>query len=126
MTHQRNTEGLSAAAKNRRQDTIKRVNTAIHILLSERKTINFNSVAKTANVGKTWLYKEADIKEIILKYRDKNSEQKITNKSNQSSNASKESLLRMLQNRVKEVEIENRELKKQIGILYGQLIKREA
>lgn len=121
MAHLRNTEGLSIAAKNRRQNTIKRVNEAIHDLLREKKVINFNSVSKAANVGKTWLYKEVAVKEKILKYRGKNTEQKIVNKLTQSSSASKDSLLKMLQERVKQVEVENRELKKQIEILYGQL-----
>ena len=123
MAHQRNTEGLSTAAKNRRQSTIKRVNEAIHSLLTEKKVINFNSVSKAANVGKTWLYKEADIKKKISEYRDKNLDQKIMDKSNPSSSASKESLLKMLQERIKQVEAENRELKRQMEILYGQLMK---
>jgi hypothetical protein len=123
MTHKRNTEGLATAAKDRRHGTIKRVNEAIRVLSTEKKTINFNSVAKAANVGKTWLYKETDIKERILKHRDKNPEPKITNKLAQASTASKESLLKMLQERVKQVEAENRELKKQIEVLYGKFIK---
>ncbi len=125
MTHKRNTEGLAIAANNRRRITIQRVNEAIHALLAEKRTINFNSVAKAANVGKTWLYKETDIKEKILKYRDKKSDLKIKTKASQLSSDSKEALLRMLQERVKQVESENRELKKQIEILYGQLMQKE-
>ncbi|MCC2666656.1 MAG: Transposase [Gammaproteobacteria bacterium] len=125
MAHQRNTKGLAIAARDRRQSTIKRVNEAINVLRVEKKIINFNSVAKAANVGKTWLYKEADIKERILKYRENNQEQKITSKSNPLTSASKESLWRMVQERVRQVETENRELKKQVEVLYGQLMKKE-
>jgi hypothetical protein len=92
----------------------------IQSLAAENKVINFNSVAKAANVGKTWLYKESDIKEKILKYRE-HKDQKISNKQISSSAASKENILQMLRNRIKEIEAENRELKKQIEILYGQL-----
>jgi hypothetical protein len=120
MAHQRNTEGLASAARNRRQSTIKRVNTAIQNLAAEKKTINFNSVAKAANVGKTWLYKEIEVKEKILSYRDNKAEVK-TSKTLSSSNDSKDALLKMLKERVKKVESENNELKKQIEVLYGQL-----
>lgn len=120
MAHQRNTDGLASAARNRRQSTIKRVNAAIQNLAAEKKTINFNSVAKAANVGKTWLYKEAEIKAIILGYRDKNTELKTPNKSTPSSSDSKEALIKMLKEHIKQVESENRELKKQVEILYGK------
>ena len=122
MAHQRNTEGLAIAARSRRESTIRRVSAAIQSLVAEKKVINFNSVAKAANVGKTWLYKEAEVKEKILSYRGKSTEVKISNKSVSNSD-SKDALFRMLKERVKQVEAENRDLKKQIEILYGQLEK---
>lgn len=122
MSHQRNTQGLVIAAKNRRESTMKRVHVAIQSLGAEKKVINFNSVAKAANVGKTWLYKEADIKEKILRYRGKNTEIKISTQSAFSAD-SKDALLKMLKERIKQIEAENRDLKKQIEILYGELMK---
>ena len=121
MAHQRNTEGLATAARSRRESTIKRVNAAIQSLVAEKRTINFNSVAKEANVGKTWLYKEREIKEMILCYRDQSNKSKISNKQAPSSPDSKDTLLKMLKEKIKEIDAENRDLKRQIEVLYGQL-----
>jgi hypothetical protein len=102
MAHQRNTEGLAIAARSRRESTIKRVNIAIQSLAAEKKTINFNSIAKAANVGKTWLYKEAEVKKKILGYRDNKPASKMSNKPSPSSADSKDALLKMLKERIRQ------------------------
>ena len=124
MTHQRNTEGLAKAAKERRQATIKRVNSALDRLLKDNKKINFNTVAKAANVGKPWLYKEKVIRDRIETLREQTRMNAQTEKSNQShkaSDQSKDHLIAMLKERVRKVEAENKELKQKIEVLYGQL-----
>jgi len=126
MTHQRNTKGLADAAKNRRQDTIKKVNQAINLLLKKGKAINFNAVAKEANVGKTWLYKETEVKERILNARaDHLNKRKLICNSDKINSESKDALIKMLKDKYNEVEKENYQLKKQIEILYGELCQKE-
>jgi hypothetical protein len=125
MTHKRNTAGLSHAAKLRREETIKRVNDAINLLIKKKETINFNSVSKMASVGKTWLYNEMDVRNRILDLRIKpNTNIKKNTRLEEKNLPSKSALINMLKNRNKELDAENRELKKQIEVLYGQLAKK--
>lgn len=120
MVHKRNTLGLKNAAQLRRENTIKRVNAAVKLLVKENRVINFNSVAKVANVGKTWLYKENDIRERILGLRI-SSQNQMQNMTQVTNSASKDALIKMLKQRVKELEKDNRNLKRQVEILYGEL-----
>ncbi len=125
MTHKRNTKGLADAAKIRREETIKRVNSAIELLIKQKHVINFNSVAKIANVGKTWLYNEIDVRDRILNLRIKNVANIQKNNSLEEKNASsKIALIHMLKNRIKELKTENLELKKQIEVVYAELYKK--
>ena len=122
MTHKRNTDGLAKAANKRRLETIERAKNAIDLLIKQGKSINFNSVAVTAQIGKTWLYKEIEIRDRIFQLR-KNVVKKIRASVNSSNEAlsSENSLIKMLKYRVRELETENQALKKQIEIIYGEL-----
>ena len=117
MTHKRNTDGLAKAANKRRLETIERAKNAIDLLIKQGKSINFNSVAVTAQIGKTWLYKEIEIRDRIFQLR-KNVVKKIRASVNSSNEAlsSENSLIKMLKYRVRELETENQALKKQIEI----------
>jgi uncharacterized protein (UPF0335 family) len=130
LSHKRNTEGLVAAALRRRNSTIKRVEKAIAELLREKKAINFNAVSQAADVGKTWLYKEMNIREKILDYRDKKSEHKREPASRKARTTrttedSKEGLILLLRERIKQMENENQRLKKQIAALYGEIVQKK-
>lgn len=119
MTHKRNTDGLAKAARIRRQETIQRVSSAIKSLEKNGKTINFNSVSKQSGVGKTWLYKEKEVRERISKIRQNTAPiKKISDNFN---SESKDAVIKMLKNHIKEMEGENKELKKQIEFLYGEM-----
>jgi hypothetical protein len=123
MTHKRNTNGLANAAKNRRENTIKKVNDAINHLMKNNEPVNFNSVSKAARVGKPWLYKETDVYNKIMSLRDNNyfkSIEKKELKQNISQN-SKNNIIGMLKEKIKTIETENKKLKSQIEILYGKL-----
>lgn len=126
MTHKRNTEGLAKAAKQRRVDTIKRVNTVLEIFLKAGNAINFNSISKAAKVGKVWLYNEESIRKKIEELRQKTKTINIQSSSSEiqsSSSKSKRNIIAMLKERVHSVENENKKLKEQIELLYGQLYK---
>lgn len=125
MTHKRNTEGLSIAAKQRREDTKKRVNTAIKVLLKEGKPINFNSISKAANVGKPWLYKEASVRQKIEKFRKARfsiNENALQNTlPDDASHKSKDHIIQMLKDRINKLETENKKLQEQVQALYGEM-----
>ena len=127
MTHKRNTDGLIKAAKQRRADTIKRVDQAIKQLLKENKQINFNSVSKISGVGKPWLYKESTICQHIEKLREQTKiKSKSENKADHgASDKSKDQIIQMLKSRITKLEAENNEFKTQIEILYGEIYIRK-
>jgi hypothetical protein len=60
-----NTQGLLAHAQRKSEETLRRVHQAIDRLLREQQVVNFNTVAKTANVTKSYLYANADVRERI-------------------------------------------------------------
>ncbi len=125
MTHKRNTKGLVRAAKERRETTIKRVESAIKLLVKEKKVINFNTVSKIARVGKPWLYKENVIRKQIEELREKTRftvyPVQATSSSSRISEKSKETITQMLRDRVRKLEEENKQLRGQIETLYGEL-----
>jgi len=125
MTHQvkHNIEGLRMSAQQKSNDTRRRVEEAIALLLRERRTINFNTVAQTADCSTAWLYANEDIKQRIIHLRSQQRPQaqiKIAPRE-QASSASKETMIAALQKRVKEQAEEIKELKKQLEVAYGSL-----
>ena len=75
MTTIKNTEGLKQAGQRKHQHAVERVEKAIIELQSAGLDVNFNRVATFAKVSKSWLYKDAIIKNKIetLRSNDKNS-----------------------------------------------------
>lgn len=123
MTHKRNTTGLTSSAASKKEATLKKTQTAISELLKANDIINFNTVAEKAGVSKAWLYRETDIADRIKRLRDQqaNKEPKAYKETQRASDASKSALVTTLKARVKELESENRELKKQLEVVYGKL-----
>ena len=125
MTRQakHNIEGLRMSAQLKSNDTRRRAEEAIASLLKERRTINFNTVAQTADCSTAWLYANEDIKQRIIHLRSQQTPQaqiKILPRE-QASSASKETMIAALQKRVKEQAEEIKELKKQLEVAYGSL-----
>ncbi len=125
MTHQakHNIEGLRMSAQQKSNDTRRRAEEAIALLLRERRTLNFNTVAQTADCSTAWLYANEDIKQRIIHLRSQQRPQaqiKIAPRE-QASSASKETMIAALQKRVKEQAEEIKELKKQLEVAYGWL-----
>jgi uncharacterized protein DUF6262 len=128
MTHQakRNIEGLRTNAQQKSNDTRRRAEEAIALLLKERRTINFNTVAQTAICSTAWLYANEDIRQQIIHLRSQQipkAQIKIPARE-QASSASKEAMIAALQKRVKEQAEEIKELKKQLEVAYGSLSTR--
>ena len=128
MTHQpkewkRNTEGLRKTAQEKAEATKQRVEAAIRLLLKDRRTINFKTVAETAQVSTAWLYSNEAIKMRIIYLRSQHvpkAQVRIPPRE-QASNASKDAIIAALQKRTKEQEKEIRDLRKQLEVASGQL-----
>lgn len=123
MGHKRNTQGLIENAQKKRLRTIEKTEKAIDKLLKEKKNVNFVAVSKAANVSKSWLYKEKSIVKRIVNIRDRQRppQSAIPRKSQKASDDSKNAMIRALKERIKKIEEENRELKKQVEVAYGQI-----
>lgn len=122
MTHQRNVEGLRKSAELRHRQARQRAEEGISSLLQQRRLINFNTVAETAQVSTAWLYQQAEIRQRIEHLRQQSQPQPAATKI-RSSDASKDAIVATLRHRVKQVEAENRELRQQLEVVYGQLYK---
>ncbi len=124
MTHERNVEGLRKSAQLRQQQTVQRAEEGIRRLLQEGRPVNFNTVAETASVSTAWLYQHPEMRQRIEHLRQQQSTRMIQPSKTKTSDASKDAMLTALRQRVKQVEAENRELKRQLEVVYGQLYKK--
>ena len=71
-TWTRNTDGLTASARQRSATARRRVDEAIErVLLDGSRRINFNTVAAAAGVTTAYLYKEPSLRERIDRLRPK-------------------------------------------------------
>lgn len=128
MTQQakRNIEGLRMSAQQKANNTRRRAEEAIALLLKERRPINFNTVAQTAQISTAWLYANEDMKQRIIHLRSQQGPKaqiKIP-LGEQASNTSKDAMIAALQKRVREQVEEIKELKRQLEVAYGQLSRR--
>lgn len=103
----------------------------LHLIFVDYYTIfltlqqnHFNSIAKEANVSKSWLYKEHDIRQRIESLRERQITSNVVSKPKKSSR-SEEILIKTLKRRVMELKKENKKLQNQIQKLYGDLYNKE-
>lgn len=127
-TWQRNTAGITAYARSRKEQKRKGVEEAIAALLREQKPVNFNTVAKAATVSKAYLYSQLDLRERIEALRQQSVEQTIRNRATRSAgktDASRDLVILAKDRRIKALEEENRKLQQQLkralGNAYDQL-----
>ena len=124
MTHERNIEGLRKSAQLRHEQAIQRTEEGIRRLLQEGRPVNFNTVAQAARVSTAWLYQHPEVRSRIEHLREQFILREVPAPKARASDASKDAMLAALRQRVKQLEAENRELKRQMEVVYGQLYKR--
>lgn len=122
---ERNVEGLRRNAQQRHQQAAHRADEGIRRLLQEGRPVNFHTVAETAHVSTAWLYQHPEIRERIEHLRGQPSLQVGSAPKMKASDASKEAMQAALRQRVKQLEAENRELKQQLEVVYGQIYKKQ-
>ncbi len=120
--HKRNVEGMQNAIRNKSQISITRVEAVIQQMLNDKQVISFNNIAKQANVSKAWLYAQNNLCTKIKEYRSQNHD--AHRPILPSAIESRDAMITSLKNRLKESEIENAELRKQLEIVYGELHKK--
>jgi Family of unknown function (DUF6262) len=122
-----NTSGLLAHAQRKSQQTQQRVHQVIDQLLREQHTVNFNTVAKAANVTKSYLYAHQDVRERIEALRTQQGQERIERQwaerqQHQSkTDRTKDVLLAAKDRRIKALEAENRQLKEELKVARGKL-----
>ena len=121
--HRRNVEGLRQSAIQRHQTALQRTDEAIRTLLKEGRAITFQSVHEVAGVSTAWLYRQPDVRRRIMELRDQRSGPHQAPYT-AASDSSKTAMVDTLKQRVRRLEQENRELRRQIEVLYGQLSQR--
>jgi len=125
-----NINGLLAHAQRKAEETQKRVHQAIDRLLREQQTVNFNTVAKTANVTKSYLYAHQDVRERIEALRTQQGQERIEQQWAERqqrqirTDRTKDVLLAAKDRRIKVLEEENRKLKEELKVAYGKLYEK--
>jgi len=122
-TWERNTAGLVAHARSRKEAKRKRVEEAITALLREHKAINFNAVATAAGVSKAYLYSQPQLRERIEALRQQELEHLVRERTvgpKGKTDASKDLVILAKDRRIKELEAENRKLQQQLKVALGK------
>ena len=93
----------------------------------EHQAINFNSLAKAASVSKAYLYGQPLLRERIEALRQHDGEQTVRDRVVRSAgktDASKDLVILAKERRIKELEEENRHLKKDLQVALGRAYDR--
>jgi site-specific recombinase XerD len=111
---------LKAAAQKKKEEALSKTESAIKQIIKEGKKINMSVVAAYANVSVSYLYKYPEIKQRIQQLRD---QQVLPVRSNNSgaTSASNQVIIIQLRSRIKQLEVEVKELKLINESLAGQL-----
>jgi len=126
-TWERNTSGLVAHAKLRKEQKRQKVEETITHLLREHMAINFNTVAKVAGVSKAYLYSQPQLRDRIEALRQQELEQTVRERVARptgKTDASKDVVILAKERRIKELEEENRKLRHQLKGALGKAYER--
>jgi hypothetical protein len=125
--HERNVDGLRAAADRKHQEAARKVDDAIRGLLHAGEPITFRRVATVARVSTGWLYAQPDVKERIRRLRGQSAD-KAGPPAERASDASKDAIVRALRQRVTTLDNERHQLlaridqlQQRIEVLYGEV-----
>ena len=121
LTHKRETKGIKAHAKKKSEEAYKRVDSALREMALNKEPINFNTVIKKANVSKGFVYQHEEIRQRIEKLRDSQKGIKPKQVKDKMTDNSKDILLAAKTKKIKELEEENKNLKKELEVLRGKL-----
>ena len=113
---------LKEAQEARKQDSQNRVYQALERLQKLNAKINFHTVAREAQVSVSYLYKYPEIKQDIAELRSKQNSLPVKPVA-QPNSTSHGKLVTRLQEKIKKLEEENKELKRKCEALAGQVYR---
>jgi hypothetical protein len=115
---------LDAVQQQRKQDCLDRTEKAISKLLQNNERVSFGAIARIANVSVSYLYKYPEIKDRIQDIRNQQlkNTRKLTRPQTASEN-SKQVVIKQLRERIRTIEWEKTELKKQNEKMTGELYR---
>jgi hypothetical protein len=114
---------LITAAKQRHEYTRAKALAAMHELNRAGVVLNFESVARHAEVSRSWIYTQTDIKDEIRRLRDQGQHQRSTlvPARHHASDDSLRQRLELANRRNRELADENQRLRRQLAHALGQL-----
>lgn len=117
-----NSHHLIAAAQRRRDDTLQRARQALHDLGNTGQQRTVTQIAAHAGVSRSWLYAQPELRDQLrqLTAAPQPSEPAAPQVA-LSSEASLRQRLTLAQERIRELDNDNRDLRDQIALLHGQL-----
>lgn len=122
MSEYNRTEQLKELHSKRKAITQEKVDKAIQRLIKAQKPINFNSVANESGVTKKTLYDNKNIRERIEILRYQQSQVPTPSQvKREMDNNNKDAIIASLKRKIKRLEEENKELKEQLKINYGEI-----
>lgn len=113
---------LKQTQEARKQDSLDRVYKAIERLQKFNAKVNFQTIAKEANVSVSYLYKYPELKRHIAELRSKQNSMPVTPVAQPNSSATGKIIAR-LKERIRQLEQENSELKRKNEALAGQVYR---
>lgn len=116
-------DNLKLAQASRKEDSLARVNQAIKQMEKRKEKINFQTVAKAANVSVAYLYKYPEIKQRIAEIRNTQSKMMIRSEFKSTSEASQAKIQAVVKERIQKLELENKELRRKNEALAGQVYR---
>ncbi|PPQ47523.1 transposase [Paenibacillus peoriae] len=120
--HKPNYSGLLKHSKNKSKNVLNKVDDTIKRMIKNQLNINFNTVSLESGVSKAFLYKNMELRNRIdmLRQQQEGLSSPKQVKRNMS-DASKDVIIASLRNRISNLEKENKQLKEQLKINFGQL-----
>jgi len=117
----RKIEALQEAAAQKSQESLDRVEKALEKMIKQSLTINFKTVADTANVSTAYLYKTPEIRERIETLRDQQKNHSKPKIPPAASDNSKTVIINNLREEIKQLKAQIAELRKINETLTGRL-----
>ncbi len=126
MSNERKIEALKGATERKRQEALDKTNQAINVLVKKGNPITFTSVAKEAGVSTAYLYKYDELKKRIQQLQQQQQGQPKSQSPQIASDKSKQVILNQLRERIRQLEVDNRDLRTKNEAVYGRLHQLQA
>jgi hypothetical protein len=115
-----NRAALTAAAQQRAQDTRRRAVEALRHCDAAGEPMTFTSIARTAGVSRSWLYRQADLRTQIDRLRATRGATTTVPSAQRASTDSQQRRLETTLDEIQRLKTENHQLREQVARRFGQ------